>query len=230
MFSSSVDGERRAAYLLNMFSLEEELDAAEQQGRAIGRIVFGLVLIGGAYILVDRLHERADPQAAKVIGASWTLAFLAGSIARILTASLSTRPNPFAHRALSFAVPAIGIALLLPLTLHLPVALGIGVGLDGFDKWAQLSLWVSAPAHIAFAILAATRATQLARGTRAISTWQVYVLTLIVSCVPFAIFFFVPPIIIGLTGLAIVPLLDRMERIIKCDGAAPLPTAIVQPR
>ena len=225
MFRMGVDFRRGSHHVLNMFN-SVDIDPAEQFGRAVGRIVFGLVLLGGAWILVERIAERSDPRAAAVIAASWTLAFLAGSTARLLTSALATRPNPLAWRAVSFAVPAVGIALLLPLTLHLPVALAIGVGLEGFDTWAKLSLWVSAPAHVVFAVLAAMRAVQLARGTRAITTWRVYVTTLIVSCIPYAIFYFVPVLVVGFTGLAIVPLLDRMERIIKCDGAASLPTAI----
>lgn len=204
-----------------MFNSSESNDAVERHARAVGRIVFGVVTIVGAAILVDRLIHRPEPHAVKVLGATWTVAFVAGWIVQQL--ELATKRAGSDLLAASFAVPAVGVALLLPLTLHLPVALALGVGVAGFDKWAQLSLYVTAPAHLTFAFLAALRAIRLAQGRPAVSTRRIYVTTLIVSAIPFVI----PPLLVGFTGLAIIPLLDHMARMIERELTPPLPTAIV---
>ena len=206
-----------------MFISSESNEPAERYARAVGRIVFGAVALLGAAIFVERILHLRDPHAAKVLGATWTLAFVAGWVARQLVAALAKRDDAGDLLAVSFAVPAVGVALLLPLTLHLPVALALGVGVDAFDTWAELSLYVTAPAHLTFAFLAALRATRLAQGRPAISTRRIYTITLIVSAIPF----FISSLLVGFTGLAIIPLLDHMPRMIERELTPPLPTAIV---
>lgn len=232
MFSFALAGAERRDYVLNVFNSRPSpeplpgLDEGTLQARIVGRLVFGAILLAGAAVLVDRLTERDAPEAFATLAATWTIAFVAGSIAQIATGAVRTRPHSAGLRTASYVVPTLGIALLLPLTLHLPVALALGVDAAGFDRWAQLSLMITAPAHVVFAALAAIRAYQLARGAHAISTTRVYVTTLVVACIPFAILFFIPPILVGLTGVAILPLLDRMPQIIQREGIAPLPTAV----
>lgn len=205
-----------------MFKYSERLEPCSQEGRALGRVVFGLVLIAGITILAERLvANRHDVDAAKVIAGTWTVAFGAGGIVSLLAGPSDRSVSP-RLRVLSYVVPTFGIALLLPLTIHLPIALALGVDVAAFDRWAFVSACITGVTHVVFATLAALRAWQLATGRPAISATQVYVAVLAVSCVPFAIVYFIPPVVVGLTGLPILVLLERMPRFIQSGGALPL--------
>jgi hypothetical protein len=127
-------------------------------------------------------------------------------------------------------VPAMGAASLLPLTLHL-VVLSVAAGstdAEGFDTWAELSLWFTGPAHVTFVGMVGLRAYRLAVGEAAMSPWKIYAATVFVSCIPFVVFFCIPPALVAITGMPIVPLLARMERLAERDRAQGLPAAIAR--
>lgn len=225
MFSSVLDDDAPWPHVLNVFETSDS--QRDRAARTSGRLVFGVVLLAGAAILTTRLLDRPDPQVAKLLGATWTLAAVAGWVVQQLVGGLARRADGERLFVASWAVAAAGVALLLPLTLHLPVSLALGGSLAAFDGWAELSLRITATAHVAFALLAVARATRLAQGRTAISTRAIFMWTLVVSAIPYAVLFFLPPLLVGFTGLAIVPLLDRMPRWIARDRGATLPTAIV---
>ena len=211
-----------------MFNSQSEsplLDASTPHARAVASLAFGVCLLVGAATLVDQLAGDAHAATVRTLALTWTGAAIAAWVAH-LYASAVRAELPRGLRVASYVVATLGGALLLPLTVHLPIALALGVDTETFGDWARLSLVITAPAHLVFATLAAIRAYQLATGRRAISTTRVYVTTLVVSCIPFALLYFIPPLLVGLTGVAIVPLLERMPRFIERQTAAPLPTAI----
>src|SRR5262245_3461524 len=118
-------------------------------GRRVGRIGFGVVLLLGASNILARLgppHPLAPfdgyepvlvPHVAANLAATWVLAF---GVYAVLARMLRGRPClPRQLGVASLAVPGIGISLLLPLTLHLPIALAFNSLGEGFDRWAYLS-------------------------------------------------------------------------------------------
>jgi hypothetical protein len=193
--------------------------------RSMGRMVFGAILIGGAWILVTRRIGHAPLHAARVFAGTWALAFIGGWITSMLVSA--ARPEARDLGAISYAVPAFGIALLLPLTVQWPIMGMLGWSAQDFEDWVALAMVITPVAHVAFAGMAATRAYQIAKGRRALSTGTIYVATIVVSGLPYAVMFFIPPALVAITGVAIVPLLQRMPKWIEREETEPLPKAIV---
>jgi hypothetical protein len=195
--------------------------------RRIGRIAFGgVLLIGVAYLVVATSagsvrrpwNDDQPLDAAKIISATWLAALLCGVVARHVARRLPMRWNPDALFAESVMAPVLGIALLLPLTLHMPIALLLADS-DGFDTWVGLSLWITGLAHLVFAITSAMRGYQLVMGRPAYSPRRIVVVTLITSCVPFIVLIGIPPLLVVVTALPLVPLLRAMERFVARERA-----------
>lgn len=203
-------------------------EPAERYARAVGRIVFGAVLLVGVAILVQRVISVPDPAVASTIIATWIVAAFCGWATRQVTAPFAEHANAGDIFTLSYAVPTLGLALLLPLSLHLVVAFPLSLA-NKFDDWVRLSMFITGAAHVVFAMMVTRRAIQLAQGRIAVSTRRIFVTTLVVSSIPFALIFFIPPLLVGFTGLALVPFMDRMEGMIERERGeqAPLPMAIV---
>ncbi|HWO19211.1 MAG TPA: hypothetical protein VNO30_10550 [Kofleriaceae bacterium] len=198
------------------------------RGQRVGRIVFGVVLLAGVGVLTHRLATARAPWVALVIVATWAAAFAAYAIAGRLGAR-----RALAHegelRAASLILPSVGAALLLPLTLHLPFAFALTRDLRDFDGWAELSMFLTGPTHLALAALVACRAWQLARGSRPIRTTAIFLICVAVSCVPFGIYV-LPPILVAITGAPIAGLIELSESLAERDrvkgGVEALPHAI----
>ena len=200
------------------------MEPGDRFARAFGRIAFGTVLIVGTGILVQRLLTMPNnAQAAKIIGATWLVALFCGWSVRQAAIVFCEHADVKDIFTLSYAVPVFGLALLLPLSIHVVAALALGC-VASFDAWARVSIYLAGAAHVGFAILATLRAVQLARGQIAISARTVFTRTLAVSAIPFV----VPSLVVGFTGLFLLPLLDRMEPIIERErDEHTLPVAVV---
>lgn len=220
-------------------------DPSRVFARRIARIAFGTVLLIGAVALVIALalqpglcsyaRDPPSPSAAQVIGYTWLAAAVAAAVAHAIAAALRLRLGGDALFLPSLIAPVAGAALLLPLTLHLLVALATGTTRE-FDWWASISLLITGPAHIAFLVLSVQRIHALAAGRLAGTPWRIFGITVAVSCVPFVVMV-VPPVLVALTGVPILPLLHRMERVVARERAeiaalpAELPRAVaVVPR
>ena len=193
--------------------------------RRAGRVAFGWTLIAGAAVLVwsvlrDTGHGWFgfhEVHAAAIIGITWLAAFVAGGVAYLTYSGEVTLTT-------SLVVPACGMALLTPLTIHLLFCLLVKRDTSGFDEWTGLSLIATGIAHIVFAAMAMTRAYQLARGERAIPIVAIYLTCVGCGAVPFVI----PMMYVAITGLPILPLLGYMERIAARERGMPeLPRAVV---
>jgi hypothetical protein len=207
--------------------------------RRMGRIAFGgVLLIGVAYLVVaasagsvrrpwNDLRPALD--AAKIISATWLAALLAGVIVRHVARRLPMRWNPDALFAESVITPVFGIALLLPLTLHMPFALVL-TDAEGFAIWVGLSLWITGLAHLVFAFTSAMRGYQLVMGRPAYSPRRIVVVTLITSCVPFIVLIGIPPLLVVTTALPLVPLLRAMEHVVARERAEVAAAPHVLPR
>lgn len=136
--------------------------------RRAGRIAFGLVLLVGVASLAAAAwsgsvgsHSPACWGAARLVGLTWLAAILAGAVVRAIAARLRWRPAAEALFAESVMVPTAGIALLLPITLHLPVVVVVASA-GTFDFWVAASLWITGAAHVVFAGLCAPARWSLA--------------------------------------------------------------------
>jgi len=198
--------------------------------RRLARIAFGAVLVAGAAVMLARLGEphlfapfsneptaTAHPQVAVVLILTWGAAFLVYAMVRVTVSRRGCAPQQLLVPSL--VLPGIGMALLLPLTLHLPVAVLFDDVGDGFDHWAALSRDITAPAHVALALLVAWRAVRLARGQRGPSPAWIFSIVTIVSSIPWGILI-LPPILVMITGGPMVPLLAWMEPMVKSELAA----------
>lgn len=194
--------------------------------RRAGRLAFGVVLLLGAVYLVLTMcfsgHGGHEGDAARILEWTWLLAAGAGVAVWAIAAWLRAPTDSDAVLTESLVLPTLGAALLLPLTLHLLVFRL----LDGhswaseFDDWVGLSLVITGPAHLVFAILSAVRASKLAIGLPAPSPLKIYGLTVAASCLPFVLLMAIPPVLVAITGLPILPLLYGMERLIARERAA----------
>jgi hypothetical protein len=210
--------------------------------RRLGRIAFGLVLLVGVAALATAAwsgspgpHGTTPIGAMRLVGRTWLIAALAGALVWAIAARLRWRPAPEALFAESAMVPTAGIALLLPITLHLPVVLLVADA-GAFDIWIMASLWITGLAHVVFAGLSVLRARQLVAGKPAVTPRTIYVATLITSCVPFVLLWAIPPALVAITALPFVPMLHAMRRLVDREraeiaAAQDLPRAIaVTPR
>jgi hypothetical protein len=191
--------------------------------RRIGRITFGAVLLGGVARLIttacsgelgqDVVLPSRGLDAAQTIELTWLIAALAGVVAWRVAARVRFTADPEMLFAESLMVPAVGIALLLPITLHMPVILVIRDS-AAFDVWVVASMWLTGLAHAVFAITSALRGKQLVAGEATWSPRKIYIATVVTSCVPFAVLYAIPPVIVAITALPFVPLLRAMQWIV----------------
>jgi len=232
--------------------------------RQVGRLVFGGVLLAGVTWLVavlgagsfahpGRYHPPLGTSASEIITLTWIAAIAAGAIARAIAGRFGGPRSPDARFAASLIVPTAGIALLLPVTLHLPVV-ALLADLEFFDVWAMGSLWITGLAHAVFAGLCALRAHELAAGKRAVSPYAIYFATVLTACVPVVFLadarvafvadmdlyvgsealLVIPPILVAFTALPFLRLLRSMQRLAERErteiaAAQQLPRAIAVP-
>jgi hypothetical protein len=194
--------------------------------RRAGRVAFGWTLIAGAALLVaSALRDTGhgwfgfhDVHAAAILGITWLAAFVAAGITYLTYRGEVTLTT-------SLVVPACGMALVTPLTIHLLFTLLVKHDTSGFDEWAGLSLIATGIAHVVFAAMAMTRAYQLAKGEPALSLAAIYFTCVGCGAIPFV----VPIIYVAFTGLPILPLLAYMERLAERERAIPeLPRATIR--
>jgi hypothetical protein len=210
--------------------------------RRVARIVASFVLLAGVVAIVANAwafaNDRAGPElhTAELIGFTWLAAVVLGATAHGLVILVRPAWRPEALLTESLLLPAGALALLLPITLHLLVALALGSAGTDFDGWVLASTFITGLAHLLFAGLCMLRAHQLLRREPAISPLRIFRAVVLTSCAPFAVLFAIPPLLVALTGLPLLPLLHamapRIERECAELAAMPglLPRAAVVPR
>jgi hypothetical protein len=202
-------------------------------GRRIGRIGFGAVLLAGTALLVHRLTSPSIESAHAwiVVVGTWGVAIVTYLVAsRLGSLRRLRRPDELAKAGL--VLPSVGVAVLMPITIHLPFVIFGEGGRSAFDEWAELSLAITGPTHIALAGLVLIRAFQLATSDRALSPWAIYLVCVVVSCIPYAFLFFIPPALVALTGLPMLALMKLLGHIADAERteASELPHAIAMIR
>lgn len=194
--------------------------------RLAGRIAFGVTLLAGAGVLVVQTTGGRAPHAGATLILTWLLAFVAAAIVRFVAACRVRDPSLAVP---AMVLPMVGIALILPLTIHLPVVLaieGLDRGVAAFDRWALLSIVVTAVPHVVLALLVGRRAAALARGLPAISWERIYWFTIFAACIPFIVLLLIPPVLVAVTGLVALPILRAVEKRALAGRERELPVAI----
>lgn len=136
----------------------------------------------------------------------------------------------------SLAVPVAAATLLLPLTLHLLVGSGLlDVYLADFNAWILLSLVLVGHAHLTLLVFSVLHVNRVCReldlgdevGGAGRGLWAL-LWTITASAIPGAIFLFIPPLLVALTGLTFVPWMffwvarrARSERLLIQAAAIP---------
>jgi hypothetical protein len=181
--------------------------------RRAGRIAGGLVLMGGAFAVVRAVHSTGPIQAQRLFEATWAIAIVAALVVRGIVWLVDPAPRGDALLAASLAIPAAGLALILPLSLHMVVMRG------DFDSWVRMSVTVVGLAHVVFAILFAARAAGLARtATPRVSIAAIFLWTVFASFVPWP--FIIPQVLTAITGLFILPVLFLFDFLATRERAA----------
>jgi hypothetical protein len=187
-----------------------------------------MVLLVGVAVVVARIgppqldrpfvhRTQVGPHVSSILAVTWVVAFCVYALVKPFAADRACAPRQLL--AASLVLPGVGLALLLPLTLHLAVALAFGGHGDGFDRWVLLSRDLTAPAHVVFAALVARRGLCLARGQRAPSPLGIFAIVVVVASVPWAILV-LPPLLVTVTGVPLVPALAGMETLVARELAA----------
>jgi hypothetical protein len=163
------------------------------------------VVVGAAWVVRE---ESSLLTTAPLIALTWVAAFVVaavvGRFGRSASALAFADADGFATA--SYVVPAIGVAVAGPLSLHALFGLPLwtlGVLTDdhslvgAFDFWVGLSLFGTAHAHLAFAIAMGIAARKFAAGDvgASVRLWPAVVL----SIVPGIVILF-PPFLVLATG------------------------------
>ena len=121
----------------------------------------------------------------------------------------------------STALPLAAMSLLLPLTLHYVFLALFGTGsARDFAAWIRLSMVIVGHAHLALMGMAIAFARKMGRSTSeglgampVHREWaKAWGLAIGVSAVPGLVFFAFPPILVAITGLAVIPLMFVLVR------------------
>jgi hypothetical protein len=206
--------------------------------RRIGRIAFGGALVVGALRLVEAAvtqhlgHGDGAINAYEVIYQSWLSAIALWAVARVVAARVPWHRNPDFLLAHSVCMPMVGLALLLPLSLHLVwfTPWAAGDDLNRFNDWVQVSMVITGAAHLTLMLGVIWRGRALVAGTPAPTPGEIYAYTIVVSCVPFILLLAIPPLLVAVTGLPFLPLMHRMAKIVERERAELAHAPHVPPR
>jgi hypothetical protein len=197
-----------------MFRTESNVFAAR-----VGRIAFGAYLTAGAILLLLDLADgrRGGTHAFELVVGSWLVALGMGYFVRKLVGARSAPRD--AWLLTSLVLPGIGISLMMPLLVHLPIV-AVLAGVSGFESWARTSFAIVGPSHLVLAALVVMRSYGLVRGSGFTpSIGHIYLGAVAVSLPNGAELLFIPTIIVALTGLTIVPLLRHMAEVVETERA-----------
>lgn len=198
--------------------------------RQLARIGFGAVLtLGFIQIAFVTATNRAAHDAAAWLGITW-LAAIVAALGGYAFARTTPRGTSERLHVASLVIPSVGLALVMPLTLHLGWIVVTGAHLRSFDEWFAMSMVFAGVAHVVFAVLAGYRARRLARGEEPMSVGFLYFVVVMCANIPLPV---IPAAIVALTGLPMLPLLYGMKRYAKrerelfAQDSTDLPAAIV---
>jgi hypothetical protein len=161
--------------------------------------------------------DRPKLDAAGTIAAMWIAATGVYAIVRVAVTASAPAPRGDAWLRASLVIPAVGLALALPLTLH---ALWFAMTGGNFDSWVRLSVAVVGFAHVVFALTFGMRAAQLARTAQPTMTiGSVFLWSVCASVIPWGLLF-LPETLTLITGVAILPVLHLFTEVARREREA----------
>lgn len=198
--------------------------AASVVGRRAGRIAFGLVLIlgmaaqvyGAVAMSLACGTVKALPDSGLLLATTWGLALVAYGLARLVVWVAAPAPRGDALLRKSLVVPAVGLALALPLSIHGVAFLLVGAD---FRDWVGVSFAAVGLAHLVFALTFGIHAAQLARGEPRMTIRRIYLWSVCASLVPLGMFL-LPEILTAITGLFVLPALHHFDTLARRDRDA----------
>jgi hypothetical protein len=211
----ALTGGSRVAIYLNVFKTYEPSNHV--YAMRVGRIVFGLVVAVGAIFVALNAGDIAKSEGAprwhtpELIGGTWLVALLAAIVSYVYIGLGPCPKSPHALRKAALAVPSAGIALLLPITIHVIVMHDSSV--HEIDQWVAMSVLLTSHVHIVLALLVGSRALALANDERPVSIPVIYTITCLGALIPMII----PMFFVAITGIPIIPLLLWMKRVARLD-------------
>jgi hypothetical protein len=187
-------------------------------GRRLGRVGTGAVLVLSpaivamqcAAISATTVRSETAWGTVPLIAIVWIAALGTGALAARFGRSPAALElfDARSFSVASFVVPAVGVALAGPLTLHAlfgapfwlaGVVTGDPSQIHFFDAWVALSLVGTIHVHIAFAVAMAIAAAKLAVSAPAeVALWP----SVLVSVVPGLLLIF-PPFVVWVTGVIV---------------------------
>jgi hypothetical protein len=220
---------------------------ASIHGRRAGRIAFGAVLILG---MTSRVYETVvhgtpseysgpfnddvlhPTHVTRYLAVTWAIAIAGYALVRLFVRVTAPAPRGDGLLRASLVVPAVGIALVLPLTVH--GAFVQPFGSAAFDTWFQVSMLVLGAPQLVFALTFGIHASQLARGEPRMTIRWVFRWSVRASLVPSAIFVVMEPqgmlfaavgaletaLATAITGLLVLPVLRRFDALARRDRDA----------
>jgi hypothetical protein len=176
--------------------------------RRTARVAFGAVLIAGVPLLLAHAESPWDcvcPERRPlemplvILVAIWVAALLAGAIAWRLTPG---SPGVGRRRATaSVVVPAIGLGLILPITLQAPIVVLFGGDLAA---WVALTGFLTGHVHLVAIAFVVTRVIRLSRGGEVGGYLLPFLVTVALSLVTCVFTYGVSTILVIATGIPMI--------------------------
>jgi hypothetical protein len=183
-------------------------------------VVYGAIVGPGAWAWLggpfthDVMHDQTH--SGPLLAATWLVALVAYGATRLAVWVAAPAPRGDALLRRSLVVPAVGIALALPLSLHAIPFLLAG---EDFREWVCASIAAVGFAHLVFAVTFAMRAGQLADGEPRVTIRRIVKWSVIASLVPCGMFL-LPEILTAITALFVVPVLHMFDAIARRERDA----------
>ena len=174
----------------------------------LARVMAGIVLILTAIAMIVGAMVSSLGLYILVIG--WGISLLMMMLGRLWAAALKPQCPEDMLARWGLRLPMLGLALVMPMTLHAVVTVLIGkVTPMEFSGWIQLSSVIVGQAYIVLGWLVYQDANRIVNDVDAIPwtqrAWAVLWKTSAASCVPSIILLGVPPILTFMTGSVFIP-------------------------
>jgi hypothetical protein len=171
----------------------------------MGRSAFGAVLVVAAVVVVvSAATGMLTPRAVLLV--AWPVAAIACAVAQIIGRNLRFDVGGVRR---SLVLPAMGVSLVAPLTMHALLSPLFGATSHDFLEWTGVSLILTAHVHVQLAVLASRALVRRQTGLPATSTAGLVGWCALASVIPVGAFAYVgdrgldSPVLMALAGAGV---------------------------
>jgi hypothetical protein len=166
-----------------------------------------LLVLTAFAMLIGAIAADVGPQ---VLLTGWGMSLLTLFLVRLWTPALVSHEASRTLTTWSLRMPMLGLALVMPVTLHAMTMMCIGeMSTNDFSSWIWMSTLGAAQAYVALCWLTYKDAERIATNTAAEPwkkrAWAALWKTTAASCIPGIVLLGIPPILTFLTGAAFIP-------------------------